>query len=131
MKQFLLALILIAVPVAGFAGFELYVATSAQADTAASLGDLSPLKTIIADVQSLVGKGDLAGAAKRITDFESAWDLGETSIRPLNPTYWGNIDAAADAALHALRQATPSPEKVKATLAALMAALNDPSKPVS
>ncbi len=131
MKQIFLAIILIAVPVVGFAGFQVYATTAVKSDTAASLGDLSSLKTIIAEVQASVDKGDLAGAAKRITDFESAWDLGQTSIRPLNPTYWGNIDAASDAALSAIRQATPSPEKVKATLATLMTALNDPSKPVS
>lgn len=128
LKQILLAIVLIAVPVAGFTGFQVYARTTAVAD--AGLGDLSPLKAIIADVQALAAKGDLAGAAKRITDWESAWDAGETAIRPLNKTYWGNIDAASDDALKALRARKPSPDEVNKTLAALMAALNDPSKSV-
>ena len=127
MKQIVLAIVLIAVPVALFTGYELYSPSAAQAE-GAGLGDLSSMKTIIADVQTLADKGDLPGAAKRITDFESAWDQAETAIRPLSPTQWGNIDEASDAALKAVRASSPSPDKVKATLAALMAELNDPTK---
>jgi hypothetical protein len=127
-KQVLLAVALIAVPVAGFTGFQVYARTTVVADS--GLGDLSPLKAIIADVQALAAKGDLVGAAKRITDWESAWDAGETAIRPLNKAYWANIDAASDDALKALRSPKPSSDEVTKTLAALMAALNDPSKSV-
>lgn len=126
LKHVLLAIVLIAVPVAGFTGFQVYARTSVVADS--GLGDLSPLKAIIADVQALAAKGDLAGAAKRITDWESAWDAGETAIRPLNKSYWSNIDDASDAALKALRAPKPSTDEVTKTLAALMAALTDPSK---
>lgn len=127
MKQFFLAIALIAAPVAAFSGFELY-ANATQAKTA-GLGDLSSFKKIIADVQVLVAKGDLPGAAKRITDYETAWDQAQTAIRPLNPNEWNNIDAASDDALKALRQTNPSPDKVSKTLAALMAVLNSPAKP--
>jgi hypothetical protein len=127
MKQVLLALVLIAVPVALFSGYEAYFGHSAEA-AAAGLGDLTTFKTIIADVQALADKGDMIGAAKRITDFESAWDQAETAIRPLNPTQWGNIDDAADAALHAVRAGSPAPDQVKSTLATLMAVLQDPNK---
>jgi hypothetical protein len=127
MKQILLAIALILAPVAAFTGFQVY-AKNGSAMTA-GLGDLSSLKTIIADVQAIAGKGDLAGAAKRITDYESAWDEGEAAIRPLNPTYWGNIDHASDAALRALREPTPSSDKVAKALVALMAALNNPAQP--
>ena len=127
MKQLLLALLLIATPVAVFTGFEVYARSGAVAT--AGLGDLSALKTIIADVQALAEKGDMAGAAKRITDFESAWDLGQTSIRPLNPTYWGNIDQASDEALAAVRNAKATKDTVKQPLANLMTELSDPSHP--
>jgi hypothetical protein len=130
MKQILLALFLIAVPAAAFTGFEVLVADAKTSGPPAGLGDLSSLETIIADVQADAAKGDLAAAAKRITDYESAWDQGQTAIRPLNPIYWGNIDDASDAAISALRASTPSPDRVKSTLAALMAELKDPSKPV-
>ena len=126
-KQTFLAIALIAAPVALFSGYELYSTHGVEA-AQAGLGDLSYLKTIITDVQGLVDKGDMPGAGKRITDFESAWDQGETAIRPLNPTQWGNIDQAADGALSAVRKSTPDPAAAKAALATLMATLIDPSK---
>jgi hypothetical protein len=129
MKQFFLAIALIVAPVAIFTGFEFYVSNAPA--KAANLGDLSSFKTIVADVQTLASKGDLAGAAKRITDYETAWDQAETAIRPLNQTDWGNIDAASDAALKALRQSPPSADKVNKTLAGLMAVLSDPAHPAS
>ena len=128
MRQIFLAVALIIAPVAAFTGFELLYANVAPAKTA-DLGDLSSFKAIIADVQALAAKGDLTAAAKRITDYETAWDQAETAIRPLNPTYWNNIDAASDAALKALRQSVPSTDKVNKTLAALMAVLNNPAQP--
>ena len=127
MKQILLAVALILAPVAAFTGFEVS-AKNAPAMTT-GLGDLSSLKTIIADVQAVAAKGDLPAAAKRITDYESAWDLGQTAIRPLNPTYWGNIDDASDAAIKALRDPNPSADKVNQTLIALMAVLINPAQP--
>lgn len=128
MRQIFLAVALIVAPVVAFTGFELLYANNAPAKTT-DLGDLSLFKTIIADVQALAAKGDLTAAAKRITDYETAWDQAETAIRPLNQTYWNNIDAASDAALKALRQPTPSADKVNKTLAALMAVLNNPAQP--
>jgi len=127
MKQLFLAIALIALPVALFSGYEFYGANTAQA-AAAGLGDLSNFKLIITDVAALAGKGDMPGAARRITDFETAWDQAETAIRPLDQAGWGNIDMAADGALKAVRSPSPQPDKVKAALATLLAELNDPSK---
>lgn len=92
------------------------------------LGDLSNFKTIVADVQALAEKGDIPAAAKRITDYETAWDQAETAIRPLNQAQWGNIDSANDAAFSAIRKSKPDAAAVKDALATLMATLNDPSK---
>ena len=127
MRQTFLAIALIAIPVALFTGYELYAGGTAQA-AASGLGDLSNFKTIIADVEVLVDKGDMPGAAKRITDFESAWDQAETAIRPLNQTEWGNIDQASDGALSAIRSSKADPAKAKEALTILMDELNDPSK---
>ena len=127
MRQTFLAIVLIAIPVALFSGFELYASGSAHA-AASGLGDLSTFKTIIADVEALVGKGDMPGAAKRITDFESAWDQAETAIRPLNQSEWGNIDQASDGALSAVRSSKADPAKAKEALTTLMDELNDPNK---
>lgn len=128
MKQLLLALVLVATPVAIFTGFQVYDANNVSAATT-GLGDLSSFRAIMADVQANAAKGDLGAAANRITDYESAWDQAETALRPLNSTYWGNIDAASDAALKALRDKTSSADKVSKTLTALMTVLNDPAQP--
>jgi hypothetical protein len=125
MKQFLLALVLVSIPVAAFAGFQIYF--SPPRSSAASLGDLSNLKGIIIDVQSIAKTGDFVAAEKRITDFEKAWDDAEPTIRPQNTASWGNVDDAADAALHALRAKTPDAAQVRDTLSALIAALDYPS----
>lgn len=132
MKQLLLAIVLILVPIGAFTAFHLATAPSAaSAASKQGLGDLASLKTIVADVQADVEKGDMAAAATRMTDYEGAWDQGETAIRPLNAEYWGHVDAASDGAIKALREPHPSPDKARKTLAALMASLNDPSKPVA
>jgi hypothetical protein len=126
-KQIALAFVLIAVPVALFSGYELYTVNSVQA-AATGLGDLSNFKTIIADVRAFLDRGDMTGAAKRITDWETAWDQAETAIRPLNQAQWSNIDQASDGALSAVRKSTPDLAAAKAAVATLMAELNDPNK---
>jgi hypothetical protein len=129
MKQFLLALMLIAVPVAAFTVFEMkFAAAPAVAAGTTSLGDLSKLKAIIADVQAIAEKGDFVAAEKRIRDFENDWDVASKTMRGLNKDDWGHVDDAADAAMSDLRESAPDAAKVKVTLAALMASLNDPSK---
>ena len=129
MKHFLLALCLIALPIAAFTGFEMkFASMPAGAASGSSLGDLSALKTIVTDIQAVAGKGDLVAAEKRARDFESAWDLATNSLRAMNKADWGNIDDASDAMLKAVREKTPDAKKVNETLATLMAALNDPSK---
>jgi hypothetical protein len=125
MKQILLATALILAPVGAFTAFQVIVVGAAQAD--ASLGDLSPMKAIIADVQKSVATGDFAAAATRITDWETAWDDAEAGMRPLNPDAWGKVDEASDAALKSLRRGTPSADVVTPALAALMDALNNPT----
>lgn len=125
MKQLLLAIALIALPVALFSGYETFRGGSAEA-APAGLGDLSAFTTIITDVAALVDKGDMPAAGKRITDFETAWDQAETAIRPLNPTQWGHVDDAADGALHAVRAGTPDIPAAKAALASLLKVLGNP-----
>ena len=72
MKQLLLATALIAVPVVGFTGFQVYEARAMTNAPAASLGDLTSFASIITDVQGIAAKGDLAAAKTRIKDFEIA-----------------------------------------------------------
>jgi len=131
MKQFLLAGFLVAVPVAGFSAFEVYFNTGTAVAGASALGDLSAMQAVVKDTFAIADKGDLAAAATRITDFETLWDNGEPTLRPMNKDAWGNVDSASDGALKALRSKAPDAAKVKATLAALLAALTDPSKPIN
>ncbi|MDN5787082.1 hypothetical protein [Pseudorhodobacter sp.] len=131
MRNLLLSVALIAAPVAVFSGAYMVMApaSAVQAATPAgsSLGDMSAFVTIINDVESISAKGDFTAAEKRITDFETAWDNAQATLRPINKAYWGNIDDAADAALSALRAKTPEAAAVNGTLADLQTALADPS----
>ncbi len=132
MKQFFLAAILIALPVAGFTAVETWLLPSGAGTTAASassgsLGDLSAYEAIVADTRDLVGSDDLAAAETRITDFETKWDDTEATMRPEAPAAWGNVDAAADATFAALRARTPDAAEAKQALAALSAVLADPA----
>lgn len=68
----------------------------------------------------------MTAAEKRITDFETAWDDAEPTLRPMDTNAWGNVDQAADHALKALRSSTPVSADVTATLAALAASLDIP-----
>lgn len=126
MRQFLLATTLIIVPVAAFTAFQFYMAPSSAQAEGASMGDMAPFITIVTDVQSIAATGDFAAAERRITDFETAWDDSESTMRPLNTNAWGTVDDAADAALSALRRGTPTADKVTETLTALMATLENP-----
>ncbi len=126
MKQILLAAALIVAPIVAFTGFNLAFVSPAVAN--ATLGDLSPMKVIIADVQKIAATGDFKAAEVRITDFETSWDDAAAGMRPLNPAAWDNIDGASDHALKALRKGTPTVDVVTPALAALLAALTDPSK---
>lgn len=123
MKQFMLAIVLIAVPVGLFSVYESRLPR--QAEASQTLGDLSDFKSIVADVQKIAATGDFAAAEKRATDFETLWDDKEASLRPMNPEAWGNIDDAADAVFGSLRHGTPTASKVDTALAGLTASLNN------
>ena len=124
LRQILLSFTLIAVPVAAFAAVYIYIFPSKP--TEASLGDLSKLKSIAQDVQSIAVKGDLVAAEKRITDFETLWDKDEETMRPLNEAAWGNIDDAADTAIHSLRTDQPKADEVATAVKGLIATIDDP-----
>lgn len=125
MKKILLAFALLAAPLAGLSTLAAYPAAAAA--TVTELGDMSSFIAIVTDTQAIAAKGDFAAAEKRITDFETAWDAGQRTLRPLNKSYWGNIDDASDAALDALRASTPAAADVNTTLAALISELDNPA----
>ncbi|MGV3549606.1 hypothetical protein [Rhizobium sp.] len=101
----------------------LTAATSAMA--ASKLGDMASFEAIATDTLLLVDKGDMKGAEKRITDFESAWDNAEPTLYPKDKGAWSTIDDAADAAISSLRAGNPDPVDVQKTVSALLDTLND------
>lgn len=123
MKQILLAVLLIALPVGLFAGAFAYLSGGG-----AGLGDMSAFEAIVNDVSVKAEAGDLPGAAARITDLETAWDDAQPTLRPKDAQAWGAVDGAIDAALNALRSETPEAEPVKAALANLALVMADPVK---
>lgn len=122
MKKLLTAL-LISLPLTA----QLVSASSLQVGQVKSnLGDLTSFEAIAIDTLSLVDRGDMIAAQRRITDFETAWDNAEPTLYPKDKKAWSSIDDAADSAISSLRAPKPSRAKAKNAVDGLIKSLKSP-----
>ena len=99
-------------------------ADAAPADSGAMLGDLSAFRTIASDTLKLAQAGDNAGAKKRISDIETAWDKARTTLKAKNAAAWTAIDDLLDAALKATRATTTDAKASVNALTALITTID-------
>jgi hypothetical protein len=90
-----LVLVGMGVNVAGFALPPIHGAPA----TSSKLGDLSAYRTIAIETKTLAEKGDLPGAAIRISDLESSWEAAEVELQSRASLEWHVLDRAVDRAV--------------------------------
>lgn len=102
-----------------------FVAAQAQPGTAAvsPLGDLSEYRTIAEDALKLVKAGDIAGAHKRLKEFETVWDNHEDSNKKKSYNRWKGIDNQLDFTLDKLGAKKPDKAACEKALQNLIAKL--------
>jgi hypothetical protein len=70
-----------------------------------------------------VQAGDQAAATTRIKDLETAWDVDQASLQPIDRAAWSVLDGQVDSVLTALRSPSPDPATETQALKALLTSL--------
>jgi hypothetical protein len=125
LKKMLLTLALLSLPLAAITIIE--TTPSIAAAKTSKLGDLSSMRTIVAETLALVNAGDIKGAIKRVTDFETAWDKNSAKLKKRDAKLWNKVDGASDVALSTVRYPSATPDEMKKDLDDLITALDNPS----
>lgn len=99
--------------------------TGSMAPAAATspLGDLSEYRTIAEDALKLAKGGDIAGAHKRLKEFETVWDNHEDSNKKKSYNRWKGIDNQLDFTLDKLGAKKPDQAACEKALENLIAKL--------
>jgi uncharacterized membrane-anchored protein len=85
--------------------------------------EVAKFRTIAQDTLGKVQAGDQAAATARVKDLETAWDDGESTLRPMDDGGWTVLDGQIDQVLKTLRASNPDPAAEKQTLTTLLTSL--------
>ncbi len=119
--QALLCVALVAAP--GFVAAQAQTGSMAGTAAMSPLGDLSEYRTIAEDALKLAKAGDIAGAHKRLKEFETTWDNHEDSNKKKSYNRWKGIDNQLDFTLDKLGAKKPDQAACEKALENLIAKL--------
>jgi uncharacterized membrane-anchored protein len=85
--------------------------------------NVTEFRAIAFDMLALVRDGDQAGAAKRATDLETAWDDNQDTLNAADCHAWTFVDKQIDPVLSAVRAGKPDPGTEQKALQNLLATL--------
>ncbi|MFG2474715.1 hypothetical protein [Streptomyces fagopyri] len=83
--------------------------TPKQATSPFPPAEIAKFRTIATDTLAKLDAGNQSAAATRVTDLETAWDDGQSTLEPKSGQSWHFLDSEIDQVLTALR--APSPDK--------------------